>query len=292
MLFHSLRMGAIAAIAALGLVSCAPVAQNTPQSLAQERQAAAEFVRRLDAKGQLVNDPALTSYLNGVATRVSAARPPGSVPIRAYIVKDADVNAFTPGGGYVFFNAGMLAAMENEAQLAAVMAHEIAHIDRGHIQAGRSNRTAVQLGAALATIGAAAAGLDPRVTELGVGLVGNYAVNSFSRTQESDADDVGVRYLAASGYNAVEGAKSFAVLQRLYGGNRNGIGAAFFASHPAPADRLAKMTAQARALGAGRGRIGERTHDRATRKLRQDVLRFYEANGRRREAAQIRRNLR
>ena len=90
--------------------------------------------------------------------------------------------------------------------------------------------------------------------------------------------------------NAVEGAKSFEVLRRVYG-DRQGA-AAFFASHPATGDRLASLTAQARRLGATRGRIGKRSHDQATRKIRRQVLRYYEQSGRSREAAQIRRNLR
>lgn len=289
-MFGRLKMVLAGLMTALAITACAPTAQNTAQSLAQEQRAASQFVQKLDQQGKLIRDRRLNTYLSGIVEKISAQRPRGSVPLRAYIVKDADVNAFTPGGGYVFFNAGMLAAMENEAQLASVTAHEIAHIDRGHIQAGRGARSGVQLGAVAATIGGALLGVDPQVTDLAVGLGANYAVSSFSRTQETDADNVGIRYLAAAGYNALEGANSFAVLQRLYGSSQGA--ASFFASHPASAERRANMAAQARQLGATRGRIGEQSHDRATRSLRRDVLEFYESQGRDREAAQIRRNLR
>ena len=133
--------------AALAMSACAPTAQNTRLSLAEEQNASARIVRNLDAKGALIEDRGLNSYLNSVVGRIAAQRPPGSVPLRTYIVKDADVNAFTTGGGYLFFNAGMLAALENEAQLATVAAHEIAHIDRGHGRAGKTNQQAVQLAA-------------------------------------------------------------------------------------------------------------------------------------------------
>ena len=284
------RAALLALTAAAAATACAPVAKNTTMSLAQERQASESVVQKLDSKGALIRDRRLQAYLDGVVARVAAQRPRGSVPVRAYIVKDADVNAFTTGGGYLFFNAGMLAAMENEAQLATVAAHEMAHIDRGHIQASRANRQAVGLGAALAAIGAAAAGVDPNLIEPVVGLGANAFVSNFSRTQETDADNVGIRYLAAAGYNAVEGAKSFEVLRRVHG-DRTGA-AAFFASHPAPGNRLASLTSQARALGATRGRVGRQSHDRATRDIRRQVLRYYEKAGRSREAAQIRRNLR
>ena len=285
--FRSILM---ALTAALALSACAPTAQNTQASLAEERQRAQQLVQKLDAKGQLIKDRNLNNYLNNVMNRVAKTRPAGSVPLQVHIVKDADVNAFTTGGGYVFFNAGMLAAMENEAQLAAVMAHEIAHIDRGHVQAGAANRQAVQIGAALAQIGAAAAGINSGLTDLAIGVGAQGVSANFSRSQESDADNTGVQYLARAGYNAIKGAESFAVLQRLYG-NREGV-ASFFASHPAPQNRQASLTAQAKQLGATKGRIGKKTHDRATRKLRREVLEFYESQGRDREAAQIRKNLR
>lgn len=280
-----------AGMVTLGVAGCQPVAQNTAQSLAQEQQAAQGFVNDLDRKGKLIKDRGLNSYVRDVVSRISESRPPGSVPLQAYIIKDAAVNAFTPGGGYVFFNAGLIAAMENEAQFATVVAHEIAHIDRGHIQAGRNSRQMVQLGALAAVLGGAVLGVDPSVSEQIVGIGAGMAVNSFTQTQETDADNVGVQYLAAAGYNAAEGAKSFAVLRRLYGDN-SGAAAAFLTSHPATSEREANLTARAQQLGATRGRVGNSTHDRATRSLRNDLLEFYKSQGMNNEAAQIRRALR
>lgn len=279
---------ALALAASLAVAACEPTAQNTPQSLAAERQASEQLVQQLRARDMLVEDRSLTGYVQSVVDRVERTRPPGAVPIRSYIVKDADVNAFTPGGGALFVNAGLLAAMENEAQFATVVAHEIGHIDRGHIQAQRSTQTGVQLGAAAAQIGGALLGIDPTLTELGVGLGAQYAVSSFTRTQERDADLTGVRYLAAAGYDVDEGARSFEVLRRLYGDG----GVPFFASHPPTGERQQVLTQAAAELGATDGFIGESEYDRATRRLRQEVLQFYEQSGRAREAAQVRSNLR
>ena len=290
MLRH-VKLTLAALLAAATVSACAPNAQNTQQSIAQEQQAAERFVGQLRSKDKLVTDRGLNNYVSGIVSRVAKQRAPGSVPLRTYIVKDADVNAFTPGGGYVFFNAGMLAAMENEAQLASVAAHEIAHIDRGHITAGRSTRQGVQIGAALGSIAGAALGVPGELTNLAVGLGANYAVNSFSRSQETDADNTGIRYLAGAGYNALEGAKSFDVLQRLYG-NKTGAAAVFFSSHPPSAERKANLAAQAQQLGATSGRVAPKTYASQTRKIRREVLKFYESQGRDREAAQVRKNLR
>ena len=285
------RALAVVGLTAGAISACAPTAKNTQQSLAQEQANARKLVAQMDAKGQLIKDRSLNAYVGTIMNRVAKQRAKGSVPLRTYIVKDADVNAFTVGGGYVFFNAGMIAAMENEAQLASVAAHEIGHIDRGHIQAGQANRTGVQLGAALAGVAGAALGVPGQLTNLAVNLGAQYAVNSFTRTQETDADNTGVRYLAGAGYNVLEGAKSFEVLRKLYG-DAKGPSAAFFSSHPPSSERQANLTAQARQLGATKGRVAPNTYDSKTRNLRRDVLKFYDANGRTKEAAQVRRNLR
>lgn len=290
-MIRTLKSLGLALTAALAVSACAPTAQNTAQSLAQEQRASQQLVQQMQQKDALIKDRGLVNYVNGVVSRVSKQRPQGSVPLQTYLVKDADVNAFTTGGGYLFFNAGMMAAMENEAQFASVVAHEIAHIDRGHVQAGRATRQGVQTGAAIAQIGGALLGVPGQVTNLAVGLGANYAVNSFTRTQETDADTTGFQYLARAGYNGIEGAKSFEVLRNLYG-DAKGPQAAFFSSHPASSDRQANLTRLAQQNGATKGRVGNNTHDRAVRKLRQDILKFYDKNGRKKEAAQIRRNLR
>lgn len=287
-MFRTFRPIALAFAASMAVAACEPTAQNTPQSLAAERQASQQLVQQLRSRNMLVEDRSLNSYVEGVVNKIERTRPPGAVPIQAYVVKDADVNAFTPGGGYLFVNAGLLAAMENEAQFATVVAHEIGHIDRGHIQAQRSTQTGVQLGAVAAQIGGALLGVDPQLTELGVGLGAQAAVSSFTRTQERDADATGVQYLAQAGYNVAEGARSFEVLRRLYGDR----GVPFFASHPPTGERQQMLTQAAAQLGATQGYVGEAEYDRAMRSLRQEALAFYEQSGRGREAAQVRQNLR
>ena len=279
-------------LALTGAVSaCAPNTQNTQAAIAQEQAASRELVAKLRSNDKLITDKGLNSYVNSVVNRIAAQRAPGSIPLRAYIVKDASINAFTTGGGYLFVNAGLLAAMENEAQWATVAAHEVAHIDRGHISAGKANRQAIGVIGAIAQIGAAAAGVGGAGTNALIGLGQNAAASSFSRSQETDADTTGFGYASRAGYNMVEGARSFEVLSRVYG-SRGGIAAAFFSSHPQSPERQAQLTRLAQQSGSTKGRIGKQTHDKATRKIRREVLQFLESEGRNAEAAQIRKNLR
>ncbi|HET7410727.1 MAG TPA: M48 family metalloprotease, partial [Paracoccaceae bacterium] len=249
--FFRMKPAVLALAASLAFAGCEPTAQNTPQSIAAERQQAQQLVSQLRAQNALVEDSGLNSYVRGIVQRVAATRGPGSVPIQSYIIKDADVNAFTPGGGYLFVNAGLIAAMENEAQLATVLAHEIGHIDRGHIQAGQARRAGVGLGAAAAMLGGALLGVDPQLTEFGVRLGSQYAVSSFTREQERDADLTAGSYLAEAGYNVAEGANSFGVLRRIAGGPGGG----FLSSHPPTGERQQAMIAMASRLGATAGRV-------------------------------------
>lgn len=284
---RGMKPAALVVAASLAFAGCQSTAVNTPQSIASERSQATQFVRQLEAKDALVEDAGLNTYVRGIVQRIAATRGAGGVPIRAYIIKDADVNAFTPGGGYLFVNAGLIAAMENEAQLAAVLAHEIGHIDLGHIQAQKVTRTGVGLGAMAAMLGGAMLGVDPQLTEFGVRLGSQAAVSSFTREQEQEADQMAGRYLAAAGYNVLEGARSFDVLRRIAGGPGGG----FLATHPPTTERQQHMTQLAHQLGATGGRVAEGTYDRETRALRQELLTYYRQAGRGSEAAVVGANL-
>lgn len=125
------------------------------------------------------------------------------------------------------------------------------------------------------------------MTEFGVDLGAQYAMSSFTREQERDADLTAGRYLAAAGYNVAEGANSFGVLRQIAGGPGGG----FLSTHPPTGERQQAMLASASELGATSGRTGKSEHDTATRKLREELLQFYRQNNRMREAAVIGANL-
>src|SRR5690625_4144021 len=143
MLFRRMRPAMLAIGVTLAFAGCQPTSVNTPQSIASESAQAEQLVAELRSKGALMENQAVDRYVAGIVQRLDSARGPGTVPIRSHVVKDADVNAFTPGGGHLFVNAGLIAAMQNEAQLTTVVAREISHIDRGQIQARQVRRTRV-----------------------------------------------------------------------------------------------------------------------------------------------------
>lgn len=287
-MFRSRLLAAFVVLPLL-MAGCAtqPNQALTQQSIAEERQTSERLLAELRAKDALITDRALNRYIRQIGKRIDDQRPPGVPRMQLHIVKNADINAFTTGGGYVFINAGMIAAMENEAQLATVIGHELAHVDRGHVAAGKQNRTAIGLLGVLTQVGLGVAGISGPFVNAGISLAGTAAASTYNRSQETDADNVGFEYAADAGYNLVEGARAFEVLRRVYG-QKGGL----FASHPLSSERQANLTRLAQQNGADRGRINKRDYLRRTNRLRRDVTEFLEDNGRRREAEQMRRNIR
>jgi predicted Zn-dependent protease len=268
----------------------APEGAEPQRNTQFEQQQSRQILADLEEKDLLWEDPALDRYLARIADRIDRRRPPETPDLKIHVIKDPNVNAFTSGAGNIFFNAGMIALMENEAQLAMVLAHEAAHIDEGHVTEGLQQRQQVGLVGAIAGAVGLAAGLPNEVVRLGVGLGSQYVVSDFSRDQEREADRVGIEYLADAGYNAFEGAQSFEVMRSLYG-EQGGV-AAFFATHPRSSERQSELESRAAQLGAERGRVAAQRYLRQTADLRREALDWYERNNRDAFAAQARRNLR
>lgn len=284
---------ALAALAAggmvLGLVPGCGEPQGSPRTQAAEVQQSQQLLNELRAKDLLVEDRSLNAYVDGIVQRIEAQRPEAARPLQTFIIKDASANAFTSGAGYVFVHAGLLAAMENEAQLAMVLAHEIGHVDEGHVSAGMQRQQQIGLVGALAGLGGLALGLPQELVQLGVNTGGQYAYADFSREQETEADQVGLRYMRGAGYDAAAGAESFAVLRRMYG--ESGGLAQFFATHPRSSDRQAELVQMARQMGADQGRVAAEEYLRRTDSIRREVYSYMRSQGNRPEADQVSRNI-
>lgn len=287
---HAVR-GARAAMLALALAGpIAGCAANGPPSAAQLRQEEGygrQMLQQLQQNDKVVQDRQAQAYLDRILARIQAQRDPALPRLKGTIVDDPGVNAFTTGGGYVFVHTGLLAAMENEAQVSMVLAHETAHVDLGHVTAGRQTDMAVGIVGAIASIGLSAAGVSGSLANPIVNLGTQAGSGYFSREQEREADILGARYHAAAGWNTAEGARSFEVLQRLYGD-----GGGFLSSHPGSVERLQRVQAIAKAEGADKGDIGAARHLTATNGVRRMALKQLEAEeGRGKEVAQLKRNI-
>lgn len=194
------------------------------------------------------DDSRLSSYVQRIGQKVTADTERPEVEY-TFTVLDTDlVNAFALPGGYIYITRGLLALANNEAEMAAVLAHEAGHITARHSAERYSRAVVTSLGANIL-----AAAIDQTGASQALGLGSELYMKSYSRAQENEADTLGIRYLARAGY-APEAMTTF--LQSLQGSSalearlagRSGSDFSYFSTHPATADRVTKTFGEAQAL--------------------------------------------
>ena len=166
---------------------------------AQEVQMGAEAYKEILAKAKISTDPVANGLVTRVGTRIAAATGRSDLPWEFKVIDDPQtVNAFALPGGKVAVYTGILPITRDEAGLAVVLGHEVSHVMARH----SAERISEQLGAELVAKGIGAAiGLDPQITQAGAGLLVNTLLLPWGRKQESEADHLGLIYMAKAGYD-------------------------------------------------------------------------------------------
>ncbi len=158
-------------------------------------------------------DTDLENYLNAIVNRLQANPEHGisSLFYRVYLIDSPHANAFTPGGGHIFVTTGIIRRLRTEAQIAMVLAHEMAHNRAIHVVKGQDglslNRRVTAFGKRVFD-----EGLGVPWLSTGVKALADTSLNSYTRAQEEEADRIGFRYFVAAGYDPFEAPKSFAAL--------------------------------------------------------------------------------
>jgi predicted Zn-dependent protease len=202
----------------------------------QENQIGLQLKTELETKEGVVylRDPTVVEYIRGVANNVIqfGKRDRPDVNWQVFVIDDSKtVNAFATPGGYLYVYRGLLEAAHNEAELAAVMAHETGHVVARH--AARNMVAAYGVDAVAALAGGNNPGL---LTQLGTTIAGQGLLLSHSRADETEADEYGARYAAAAGYDPRAFAAFFERLQRSEG--RTPAALTYLSDHPATGDRI------------------------------------------------------
>lgn len=160
------------------------------------------------------------------------------------------VNAFAVPGCYIYVTRGLLAIMDDEAELASVLGHEVGHVAARHSQKRQRRATFSGLGSILANVV-----LGDTAGQI-ANFLGQNLVQSYSRSQEFEADDLGVRFANGAGYDPYAAADMLQSLSRdealqnkLLGTEKAASVPAFARSHPLTQDRVVRATAQAKATG-------------------------------------------
>jgi predicted Zn-dependent protease len=144
--------------------------------------------------------------------------------------------------------SGFIAAAEHEGQLAGVIAHELAHIANRHSAGQMSKALAAQAGLGLLGMLLGDGGTGAKAAQLGASVAAGATMAKFSRDDEREADEQGLIYLARAGYDP-RGMAEFMRILREHSGRDPRSVEVFFASHPAPAERVQRLEQQARQLG-------------------------------------------
>ena len=174
-----------------------------------------------------------TQYVRQIGQKLVATIPQEySWPFDFHTVAQKEINAFALPGGPMFINTGLLKAVDNEAQLAGVMGHEMSHVILRHGTNQASKSRLIELPAVLGSQ-VAGGSLIGQLTQLGIGLGANSVLLKFSRSAESQADLMGSHLMAEAGYNPMEMAHFFEKLNAQGGGRT----IQFFSDHPNPDNR-------------------------------------------------------
>ena len=231
----SLVACAVASVSAVALIS-------VEQEIELGKQAQVEVRRQVP----VLRDATVSTYVKGVGRRL-AARTGARYPFSFTVANRREINAFALPGGPVWIHRGAISAAANEAQMAGILAHEIAHISQRHA----ADRISTQL-VANGLIGALGALLgndrSAQQAQLGARLLAGGYMLKFSRDDEREADEVGAKIMRRAGWDAREMIAFMEILAREQGRNAGGV-AAFLSSHPAPAERAERLRKTLRSGG-------------------------------------------
>ncbi len=218
---------------------------NRPKfTQADEERMAQENAKKYEQEHKMWEDPLLDTYLSDTVQRLVAVAHPRPFTYSIRVVNDGSINAFTFGGGILYVNAGLLARMENEAQLAMVLAHEIAHVTESHVTKGIEGSYGIQVLGQLAAQTAAASGkvtLPPALLQKTYEYSMKAAISGHGRASESEADVVGLEYMVKAGYDPREAPRTFEQLLKEYG-DQGAIENFFYGDHPTNKSRIVKLT--------------------------------------------------
>lgn len=218
----------------------------------QQQGYGAMMLAQLRHYGYTLDDPLLNQWVQGMGQRLGAASDKPDQPFTFFMLKDRQINAFATLGGYIGMNAGLVLNAEREDEVASVLGHEIAHVTQTHVLRAveRAQRDSVpillgMLGAILVAqkAGGNSSGNATMAAVMGAqGLMAQRQID-YTRSNESEADRLGIRTLARSGYDPKAMAGFFERLQAATRANRGGEETRtpdYLLTHPVTTTRIAE----------------------------------------------------
>ncbi|MEO0588035.1 MAG: M48 family metallopeptidase [Planctomycetota bacterium] len=201
----------------------------------QERAMGEEFAAEIRNSQPVLESGSITRAVERVGNKLAAESEEPDLPWEFVVIDQPTINAFALPGGKVFIYRGLLAEMTNEAQLAAVLGHEIGHVTAEHHD--RRYQSQVGVGVLVSAIGIAGgvSGSEwGQYAGVAASAGGGLAIAKWGRDDESQSDELGLRYMTRAGYNPQGMVELMQILDRASGGG----GIEWTQTHPLPATRI------------------------------------------------------
>jgi len=231
--------------------SCETTGVNAGQiniiSTEEEVRLGKNLAEGVDKDLPVLQDPKLTAYVNEIGQKIAGHAERSNVPYSFKVIdNDKEINAFALPGGPIYVYSGLLKSAENEAELASVLGHEVAHIVARHSTEQLTKKYGFAIVAQLIL------GEDPGfAAEIGRDIVGSLGMLKFSRNDEIEADRLGVRYMHRAGYNPQAMVSFQEKLGKLQSGKSNRV-LALLSTHPMSQERVIAIKQEIAALPPGK----------------------------------------
>ena len=237
---RTLYLSLLVAGAVAGACAVNPATGRRELMMISEEQEIAmgqEYDPQVVSEMGLVPDTALQRYVAGLGQRLASRSERPNLPWTFRVVDDPVVNAFAVPGGYVYITRGILAHFNSEAQLVAVLGHEIGHVTARHSAAQMSRQQLAQMGLA---VGSAVSERFAQVANVGSAGLGILFLK-YGRDDETQADALGLRYMRRTNHDVREMPGVYAMLGALAASAGGRSTPDWLSTHPAPEDRQARM---------------------------------------------------
>ena len=238
----SLLLAGLGAGLAAGPLGCArnPVTGKSELALvseSQEIQMGQQGAKEVEQSIGHYKDAAVNAYVADIGKRMAAQSERPNLPWEFHVVDDAAVNAFAIPGGFIYVTRGLMAAVNNEAELAGVIGHEIAHVTHRHSVQQISNAQLAQLGLGIGSILSSDIAKFGQVASAGLGLL----FLKYGRDAENQADQSGLRYALGQRYDVRQMPNVFTTLGRLSQASGAGKLPEWLSTHPDPGNRIERL---------------------------------------------------
>ena len=242
----------------LVLAPCRAFALFGRITIADEIEMGKKFDNAIRAQMAFVDDPEIVAYVKGVVDRVVAVMPQQPYPIRSAVVGQNSMNAFAIPGGYIYIFTGLILGVENEDELAAVIGHELGHVQEHHVAKRMDQMRFISIASIAGVVAGALIGSKGGQTTNAIGQAvatgsmagAQSAFLMYTRENEREADNVGLSTMTRAGYNPEGMPKTFEIMQRNHWFMSGGDIPSYLSTHPGLGERVAYLRDRIRRMPA------------------------------------------